>query len=451
VTQQGWYPDPGGAFGMYRYWDGVDWSETTSPTPLPGPPAPGPHAMSGPGPMSGPPQPSMPGPGAMPGVPAPQPGPPGPMTPPPGAGFAGYGAGPATANQYGGPAGTPYGTQNPTTPPGTQTPGSTYGTQNPGSTFGTQNPTTPFGPQTSGTPFGTQTSASPFGTQTPGTPPGYGQPGYGQPGYGQPGPGKGPGPKRPPLLWVGLAVGLLAVAVIVFFTVRALTGSSPDPTPTTTTSPTQAPTPKPTPTPTPTPSPTPPPNGSCPPKHTDDKRANHPNDKFVYGGHLAYPKLGGNWSKVITDTGQLPFARDAASQIAVVHTNNNPGNTTWKTWSATVYVGELALGNKLPALKDAVASINKCIFDTFYGQGTKVTTQSAANEAATIDGQKAWFSINTVSFKIPDLPTTAEVVTVIVVQTSSTSASVFVASIPNDAQDLMKNISDAIKGIKVVT
>ena len=38
MAQQGWYPDPGGQAGMYRYWDGQAWSSVLSPSPLPGPP-----------------------------------------------------------------------------------------------------------------------------------------------------------------------------------------------------------------------------------------------------------------------------------------------------------------------------------------------------------------------------------------------------------------------------
>ena len=40
MAQQGWYPDPGGETGMFRYWDGTAWSEVLSSKPLPGPPAP---------------------------------------------------------------------------------------------------------------------------------------------------------------------------------------------------------------------------------------------------------------------------------------------------------------------------------------------------------------------------------------------------------------------------
>lgn len=38
-AQAGWYPDPGGGQGLYRYWDGRAWSAATSPNPAAPPPA----------------------------------------------------------------------------------------------------------------------------------------------------------------------------------------------------------------------------------------------------------------------------------------------------------------------------------------------------------------------------------------------------------------------------
>jgi Protein of unknown function (DUF2510) len=37
----GWYPDPGGGQGLFRYWDGKAWSAATSPNPSAPPPSPG--------------------------------------------------------------------------------------------------------------------------------------------------------------------------------------------------------------------------------------------------------------------------------------------------------------------------------------------------------------------------------------------------------------------------
>ena len=40
-AKAGWYPDPGGAQGLYRYWDGKSWSAATSPNPGAAPPTQG--------------------------------------------------------------------------------------------------------------------------------------------------------------------------------------------------------------------------------------------------------------------------------------------------------------------------------------------------------------------------------------------------------------------------
>lgn len=39
MSRAGWYPDPGGAPGMFRYWDGTSWASTVSSQPF-GPPQP---------------------------------------------------------------------------------------------------------------------------------------------------------------------------------------------------------------------------------------------------------------------------------------------------------------------------------------------------------------------------------------------------------------------------
>ncbi|WP_425308145.1 DUF2510 domain-containing protein [Ammonicoccus fulvus] len=57
MSAPGWYPDPGGQPGMFRYWDGSVWSAALSPTPHagrpssvgPGPQTPGGTSQGGPG------------------------------------------------------------------------------------------------------------------------------------------------------------------------------------------------------------------------------------------------------------------------------------------------------------------------------------------------------------------------------------------------------------------
>ncbi|MFZ1412404.1 MAG: DUF2510 domain-containing protein, partial [Micropruina sp.] len=47
MSNAGWYPDPGGQPGMYRYWTGSSWSAAVTPNPQQ--PQPGPGAPGAPG------------------------------------------------------------------------------------------------------------------------------------------------------------------------------------------------------------------------------------------------------------------------------------------------------------------------------------------------------------------------------------------------------------------
>ena len=94
-AKAGWYPDPGGGQGLYRYWDGKAWSAATSPNPNSAPP---PGGLGAPATGSGPEGTAVysqtgygSGPAAQPG----QPALPGQATQP---GQLGYGAGSAYAN-----------------------------------------------------------------------------------------------------------------------------------------------------------------------------------------------------------------------------------------------------------------------------------------------------------------------------------------------------------------
>lgn len=47
-AQPGWYPDPGGGKGLFRYWDGRAWSAATTPNPNAAPPSAGIAGATGP-------------------------------------------------------------------------------------------------------------------------------------------------------------------------------------------------------------------------------------------------------------------------------------------------------------------------------------------------------------------------------------------------------------------
>ncbi len=163
MATPGWYPDPAGRPGAFRYWDGQSWGSDTTDNPYAAPPGSGPDTT---GPVA-PPNP-FDTPTVLPGS-----TPPSSPTPP-------------TYQSYGGGAGQQY--------PGQQYPGQQYP--------------------------GQQYPAQPGWASQPGQP---GQPGWGgaQPPV-PPGQGKG-GAGRTVGLVVGAVVLTLLLGVATFFVVRSLT------------------------------------------------------------------------------------------------------------------------------------------------------------------------------------------------------------------------------------
>ncbi len=341
MAQQGWYPDPGGQAGMFRYWDGQTWSPTISPVPLPGPPTPagGPAVPSGPPPL---------------------------LT-----GATGASA-PSSAPDQGG-----------------------------------YDPTQPLAAGRSSAYY-----QSPQATQGA----------YSQ--FQAMGQAK---PKKPVGLWVILVVGLVALALIVWFIASRIAGGSPDP------GPTQYPVGNPT-------------DQVCPTSTGENVRGDHPSDDgWVYGGQLAYPELGDPWSAVRLDDYRIPFGRDVAEQIIPIH----PNYTADSSWVASVMVGQLYAGDGFFAPEEASQIVNRCIFGVFYGDA-EVKADTQRSEAYTLDGKQGWITETNLSFSIPNLPTTSELAIVIIVQTGQMTSSIFYASIPNDAMQYEPDVRQAIAKLKVV-
>jgi len=310
MAERGWYADPGGSPGMYRYWDGAAWSEALSPTP---------------------------------------------MAPPPTYAYAGIAPGPI---QLG----------NPAQPQAYQPDPNAYATYQ----------------------------------------------------------GMAQKPKRSPGPWIILGIGVLVVAVLVYLAItRVINPVGPGATT----------------------------NGGgdstsqvCPQEATDNQRADHPDDNRVYGGKLSYPMLTDPWSAVQTDDTRIPFGRDVAEQMVVIH----PYYDGSSSWVASVMVGELYAGDGFYSPQQGSEIVNRCIFGTFYG-GARVVATTISSGAYSLDGYDGWKTVTNLTFSIPNLPTTNELATVIIVATSAMSSSIFYSSIPGDASQYNADVDQAIAGLRVET
>ena len=337
MAQQGWYPDPGGAPGMYRYWDGAAWSEVISPTPLPGPPA---------------------------------------------------------------------STTTPQPPQSPQQPWGSYTSQASQNAYTLADPTVTGSFPLAAGPNSPQAQSAYDHYQSLGK----------------------TSKKRTAAIAVSVVVGVLVIALVIYFIVtRVFSGTSDT-------------------------NNNPNPNGNpttqlCPDPPQDNTRADHPNDDRVYGGSLSYPLLTGDWSEVTTDDTRIPFGRDVAEQMVVDHANYDGPGTNWVT---SVMVGELYAGDGFYDPEQASTIVNRCIFGTFYGD-TAVTADVQRSESYTLDGYDGWITETNLSFSIPNLPVTSELAVVIIVKTSPMSSSIFYASIPNDAQQYLSDVQNAMNDLQVST
>ncbi|MCL2785089.1 MAG: DUF2510 domain-containing protein [Propionibacteriaceae bacterium] len=235
-------------------------------------------------------------------------------------------------------------------------------------------------------------------------------------------------PKKPVAPWVVSLVGALVVAVAAYLIVTVVTGETPIQLPTYSTE-------------------DKPKTRVCPEPTFDQHNADHPvGDGWVYGGALAYPMLSAPWSDPYPET-MIPFGRDALQQIVVIHEDSNPFGYSY--WYAGVFIGELYAGDGFYDPEEGSAIVNKCIFGTFYG-GAAVTPETLRSEPYSLDGHDGWITETMLSFNIKNLPTTSELVTVIIIRTSDLTSSIFFSSLPTDAMYLKADIDSTIAHLRVV-
>jgi len=232
--------------------------------------------------------------------------------------------------------------------------------------------------------------------------------------------------KKPIGLWISIIIGVLVVSLVAYFIITRIGGGPIDPDRNDPVNPTTQ---------------------VCPSQTTSPPRAEHPTDSRVYGGKLSYPRLPiPPWSPVSTDEWRLPFGRDIAEQMIMIHENYS-GSTDWVI---SVLVGELYAGDGFYAPEQASEIVNRCIFGGGFYTDTNLTAETLRSEAYNVDGYDGWITETNLHFSIPRLPTTSELAIVIIVQTSAMSSSIFYASIPNDAMQYKPDVDAAIADLHVV-
>jgi len=89
-----------------------------------------------------------------------------------------------------------------------------------------------------------------------------------------------------------------------------------------------------------------------------------------------------------------------------VETEPNPA----PGWGAAVMVGELVAGDGFFEPKDGAEIVLRCVTGTFYG-GAEVTRNDTTSQAMTVDGHEGWIMESDLSFSIPGLNATNELLT----------------------------------------
>lgn len=228
--------------------------------------------------------------------------------------------------------------------------------------------------------------------------------------------------KRQWAWWLGAAIVLVALVLIVGLALRAGTGllgnrSDPGGQPTT---------------------------SVCPPNTTvTPTPVSQPQDGRVHGGKLSYPKLGEPFSDVLPEY-NVPFARDTHQQVVLVE----PEFDGASDWITTVMVGRLVAGDGFFTPQQGSRIITDCVIGEFYGNA-EVTRNDRVNQATTIDGHEAWIVESDLSFRIEGLETDGELLIVAVVDTGDSGTGLFYASIPNTVPELEAPAREALAGLAV--
>jgi len=143
-----------------------------------------------------------------------------------------------------------------------------------------------------------------------------------------------------------------------------------------------------------------------------------------------------------TATNEVPFGRDVQQQFVQTE------QTSTLSWGAAVMVGELVAGDGFYAPKDGAEIVLRCVTGTFYGDA-EVTRNDTKSQATTVDGHDGWLMESNLTFSIPDLEATNEVLTVVIVDLGNGTAGLFASSVPGNAPQYTEPARQAMEGLQV--
>lgn len=179
----------------------------------------------------------------------------------------------------------------------------------------------------------------------------------------------------------------------------------------------------------------------CPKPEASGTPSPQPGDGRVHSGSLSYPLLPAPWGPP-TPQYDVPFGRDVLQQY--VETERTPT----MGWGAAVMVGELVAGDGFFAPKDGAEIVLRCVTGTFYGDA-EVTRNDTKSQALTVDGHDAWLMESDLSFSIPGLEATNELLTVVIVDLDNGAAGLFASSVPGNSPQYNAPARQAMEGLRV--
>ena len=176
---------------------------------------------------------------------------------------------------------------------------------------------------------------------------------------------------------------------------------------------------------------------------TQESPTSRPADGRVHGGRLSYPTLGAPWSSPSPEA-RVPFGTDVWTQTVPIEEDYKPGSN----WVASVLVGELVAGDGFFSPQQGSEIVVKCIMGVFYDDA-EVVRDDRVNQATTVDGKAAWLVESHLTFDIPNLETKGELAIILIVATSDEASSIYYASIPDTAPELVQPARDAMEQLRV--